>query len=314
MKRICLLFLFFLLLKYSAFTQCVIPVIASVNPQVVCQGQQVNLSAQVIPSSCGISAGCSGNNVSSALGAGNTVQPGSAIQPPTILGNFNNSGRNEMLYLASELTPALGGACIIRSVSFNVAIFNTNQALNNFTLKLTCTNATSLNTWENNLTTVFYSASGINPAAGWGNTVTLNTPFAWDGVSNLIVDICWNSFAFGNQNNKAQCTNTAFNSYLTLSANTDLCGTNLAPNVYTLRPNIRFNYCFANINDYNVVWAPNTGINAVVRADTAITTATPNVNTSYIINVSDGTGCTGADTVSVQVDNSRVNAGADVNA
>ena len=315
MKRFFCALLFLLLSLPSLFSQCVIPVVASVDSQVICQGEQVQLSAYVTPVTCGVSAGCFGNNISTPVGSGTIAQPGNITQPPTLLGNFSKSARNQMLYLASELTPALGGPCIIKRISFNLAIFNSSAWLENFTVKIGCTNLTSLSTWENNLTTVFFSsAPGFQPTAvAWNNSVSLSTPFAWDGVSNLIVDVCWNNpITFGNQNNKAECTNTAFNSYLHLSSNTDLCGTTNAVTPSTLRPNIRFNYCYTDINEYNVLWTPNTGINAVADPDSSITPATPQVTTSYIITVNDGAGCAGADTVIVQVDNSRVNAGADI--
>ena len=293
--------------------QCIVPVNATVTPSVICPGQQVHLDANLLPINCGANFSCTGQTLSSSVGNGTTSQPGGPAGSPTILGNFLKSGRNEMLYTAAELLPILGGPCVLRTLAFNLSPFNSNAGLGNFTVKMTCTNVAALNTWENNLTTVYTSAIPFAPAAGWGSIITLTSPFAWDGVSNLIVDVCWYSpSTFGSQNNKAQCTTTLFNSYLYLMSNNDVCGTVLAPTVSTLRPNIRFTYCVPDINDYNVLWTPNAGINAPVTPDTAHTTANPIVTTTYIINVDSG-GCTGADTVIVQVDNSTVSAGSDIN-
>lgn len=288
-----------------------LPVNASVTPTTpICPGQQVQLTANAIPVSCGPSVACNGNTISDTVGTGNINQPGGGTTNPTLMGNFVKSGRNQMLYTAAELNAALGGPCVIKTVSFIIGVFNSNAYLQNFTIGITCTNLNALTTWENNLTTVFSSGAGYQPVAGL-NSINLQTPFAWDGVSNIIIDICWfNPVTSGNQNNKAQCTTTAFNSYLTLNGATNLCGTNAAPTVSTLRPNVRFNYCIPNIDDYAIVWTPNTGANAVAQPDTSRTTANPVTSQSYTITVT-ANGCQGSDIVNVLVDTSRVTAGPD---
>lgn len=303
------------LLFINEFTkaQCIVPVNATVSPSIICPGQQVTLDANVLPVNCGLSSVCTGNIQSSDVGSGATAQPGAPTAAPTLFGNYLKSGRNQMLYTAAELFPALGGPCLIRKIAFNLSPFNSSAGLSNFVVKMTCTNVTALNNWEGNLTTVYSSANPFTPLPGWLNVITLTTPMAWDGVSNLVIDICWYvPAAFGSQNNKAQCTNTTFNSYLYLMSNNDVCGTALPPNISTLRPNIRFNYCVPDINDYAVIWTPNTGPNAVTIPDTSHTTANPVATTTYIINVDSG-GCVGADTVTVLVDTSHVSAGNDIN-
>ncbi len=287
-----------------------VPVNASVTPAIVCPGQQVILRADAIPTTCGPTVLCNGNSLSDTIIGGPYVnQPGTSTQSPTLLGNFLRSGRNQMLYTAAELNTVLGGPCTIRTISFFISIFNSNAFLQNFAIKVACTSTNALNNWEGNLITVFTSAA-FQPSAGVNN-FNLSTPFAWDGVSNLVVDICWNNpSTFGNQNNKALCANTAFNSYLSLFGSTDMCGTATAPTVSTLRPAVRFNYCIPDINDYTILWTPNTGPNTVAIPDSSVTPANPLTTQSYTINVSNG-GCTGSDVVTVQVDTSRVSAGPD---
>ncbi len=291
-----------------------VPVTATATPSVICPGDLVQLDASILPVTCGASPPCIGNNITNSVGPGNITQPGTALQPPTLFGNFLKSGRNQMLYTAAELTAALGTACIIKAVTFNIAVFNSNAFLQNFTIKMACTNVNSLTNWEQNLITVYTSGSPYQPQAGWLNGIALTNSFAWDGVSNLIIDICWNNPAtFGNQNNKAECTNTAFSSYLySFSSASDQCGTVAAPTTSTLRPNVRFNYCAPNINNYNIVWTPSTGPNAVSNAAIGNPTTNPVNTTSYNVSISSG-GCAGNDVVTVQVDNSTLSAGPDIN-
>ncbi len=218
-----------------------------------------------------------------------------------------------MLYLAAELNPVLGGACTINTVSFNIPAFNSNAYLQNFTISMACTDSTSISTWDNSLTQV-YTTANYQPINAWNN-FALSTPFAWDGVSNLVVDICWyDPTTFGNQNNKAQCTVTAFNSYLSSWSNTiNLCGTATAPNlVSTTRPNIRFDYCVPNISAYSIVWTPSTGADAVSNPAIANPTSNPTSNTTYTIHLGGSGGCGGQASVSVQVDTSKISAGPDI--
>ncbi|HWB62209.1 MAG TPA: hypothetical protein VG603_01775, partial [Chitinophagales bacterium] len=172
------------------------------------------------------------------------------------------------------------------------------------------TNQTSLSTFNNNLVEVAHIAN-YQPTPGV-NTIPLQSSFNWDGSSNLIIDICWYCpNTFGNQNNKAQCSTTAFNSYLNAYGSTDLCGTSNAPTVSTLRPNVKFTYCIPDINNYQIAWTPNTGANAVSNAAIANPTANPVVPTNYTINVTNN-GCVTSRMVLAQVDTSRVYAGPDM--
>jgi gliding motility-associated-like protein len=288
-----------------------IPTTATVNPTIVCPGQQVQLNVSILPVSCGPSPTCQGVNISNSIGSGTTAQPGTALQPPTLFGNYAKSGRNQMLYTAAELTAAVGGPCVLKGVYFNIAIFNSNSQLQNFTIKMACTNATSLTTWEQNLTTVFTIASYQPSNGAWVNGFNLTTPFAWDGASNLIVDVCWNNpLTYGNLNNKAECTTTPFTSYLYSSGATDQCGTVAAPTTSTLRPNMKLNSCAPDINNYSVSWSPSVG--TVSNPNIPAPTANPLVTTNYTVTVANPSGtCPGTDVVTVQVDNSTVSAGPD---
>jgi gliding motility-associated-like protein len=290
-----------------------VPVTATAVPAIICPGQPVQLDCNILPVTCGASPPCNGNVFTPFIGTDSTVQPGTSLQPPTLFGNFLRSGRNQMLYTAAELGPALGGPCIIKALTFWIKVFNSNAFLQNFTIKMACTNLASLTTWEQNLTTV-YTSPNYQPQAGILNGIALTTPFAWDGTSNIIIDICWNNpSTFGNQNNKAACTNTAFTSYLySFSSAADQCGTSTAPSTSTLRPNVRFNYCAPNLNNYTIVWTPSTGANAVSNPAIHDPTTNPIVTTNYNVSIANG-GCAGNGVVTVQVDNSTLTAGPDKN-
>ena len=54
-----------------------------------------------------------------------------------------------------------------------------------------CTNSTSLQAWENNLTNVF-SPQDFQVSLGW-NHLILTSPYEWDGISNLVIEICFDN-------------------------------------------------------------------------------------------------------------------------
>lgn len=248
----------------------------------VCPGQQVQLTAHVSSPFCGATATCTDNTVTPSVGSGTLVQPGSFLQPPTLFGNFLKSSRSQMLYTRAELQAALGGPAVIKALTFSNGVFNSNAFLQNFTIKMGCAFQDSLTTWNDNLFTV-YSVGNYTPQPGWLNGIVLQTPYYWDGNSDLLIDICnYNPTTFGNQNNKAECTQTPFKSYLNSMGTTNQCGGGTTPTAYYLRPNVKFSYCLSDsapvpILGSNYQWDTDSGLyllypntyTPTIRADSA---------------------------------------------
>lgn len=122
-----------------------------------------------------------------------TSNAGSAY--PTYYGN----GRQQYLILASELS-ALGlTAGYLRSISFNVAgTVGNPDTLKSYTIKLSNTTATALTTTF--LTPTFTTVFGpldYKPSINRLNTHLFNTPFYWNGTSNILVDICFTNGVYG---------------------------------------------------------------------------------------------------------------------
>jgi hypothetical protein len=275
----------------------------------ICLGQSVNLNA-VLLSGVSCLTGTSGNHgmLSSPIGTGNVIQPGTALQSPSLFGNYLKSNRNQMLYKAAELQAALGGPQLITSIFFNLAIFNSTSQLQNFSIKMGCTNIDSLTDWNNNLTEV-YSANGFHPSrAPWYNAFNLSTPFYWDGTSDLIVDICnYNPQTFGNQNNKAQCTNTPFKSYLYSSGNANQCTSYFLPTQSFTRPNIKFGYDSSVSNLTPIIsgatfnWSSYSGTQTFAIQNPHASLITPTISDTYIVEVTDTLGCKEEDSIYINV-------------
>ena len=64
-----------------------------------------------------------------------------------------------------------------------------------YTIKMGCTNQNILNNWITGLTTVF-NPQNISPIIGVNN-FQLTSAYEWDGISNLIIEICFNNLNNG---------------------------------------------------------------------------------------------------------------------
>ncbi|MEJ5304236.1 MAG: carboxypeptidase regulatory-like domain-containing protein [Bacteroidales bacterium] len=103
-------------------------------------------------------------------------------------------GRTQMLYPASEITANGGVAGNITSIAFNV-ISNSTQVMNSFTVRMQNTTATSIAAFVETGWTTVLTTNWAVPGTGW-QTINLATPFAWDGTSNLLIEICYDNSSY----------------------------------------------------------------------------------------------------------------------
>lgn len=125
-------------------------------------------------------------NITAAFGSNNT-----ALTQP-FRGQFSDS-RTQIVYLASELTARGFKAGNINSIGFNVTTKASTAPFNGFTIKMKNTTIATANggAFEPGANTV-YGPVNYSTTAGQ-NTFNLTTPFAWDGVSNVLIDICYDN-------------------------------------------------------------------------------------------------------------------------
>lgn len=116
------------------------------------------------------------------------VQSGTSGIGPT--NYYWESRRIQWVMTASEILAAGGYAGNIISIAYDQSQLAGGNLLN-YQIKLghtTATNAASHNTAP---LTLVYSTSAFTPGnLGW-RTIVFDTPFAWDGVNNILFDVCW---------------------------------------------------------------------------------------------------------------------------
>lgn len=243
-----------------------------------------------------------GLNVGGCTGATETATVGTAYSYTTTYSPFYGSyydTKMQYLYSAAELTAMGLESGTITQIAFNVPYKYSTGAFGDFTIRMGCTNETSL-----------VVANGWLPTQGpvWGpanyttnvgmNTFVLTTGFDWDGVSNIVIETCFNNNAAVSYDYAYYSPTTGYNTtmrnYSSVTGSTNGC--NLAPlYVYAYRPDLTFTVCAPPPASPVYSWSPAATLDDPTIPDP---TATPVSTTSYVITVTGGV-CTVYDTVNV---------------
>ncbi|MBN8691830.1 MAG: gliding motility-associated C-terminal domain-containing protein [Bacteroidetes bacterium] len=252
----------------------------------------VSLSNTTAPV-CGgaITAACSNPKILS-VGSGSLTNTQYSF--PSVYGGYYDVCRHQLLFTAADLTAAGIQPGSIPSMQFFVKSMlpiglNTQSyigTLQGFTIKMKCTNLTVLNNvWDNVGFTQVLNPANYSPTTGWNNH-TFNTPFNWDGVSSILVDICFNWVSSNpyTSNPLMPYTNTGVaKTRYYYSSSQNLCGLNTTCFTTVNRPNVRFGNCpITKTTDFTYLWTPNV---ALTSTTTQSTVASPTASTVYSITV-----------------------------
>lgn len=240
---------------------------------------------------CGTGTTCTGNFLLGNLGTASTT-----TTTTTPYNAFYEDRRMQILYLASELQAAGLSSGTITDLAFTVSAKNSTQDYNNFILRMGCTSATTLSSWQTGLIDVYGPVTYTSTLGT--NTHTLSTPFQWDGTSNIVLEVCFDNNSW-TQDDEVEFTN-AFAGAVRYQEQDgrSACNLSSATNLSAQRPNTLFILCEAPPAVPSFTWAPNVDI-IDPNADTAI--VFPQSSTDYTVTATYSNGCTATDTVSVTV-------------
>ena len=144
--------------------------------------------------------------------------------------------RTQMLYTASEITAAGGSPGEIGWIAYRVASA-ASQTMNGFKVRMKNTTATSASSWDNDMTTLVDGTYQV-PGTGW-QAHNFATPFMWDGVSNLLVEVCFNNSSYTSNSYVYSTYNYGKTRHYHFDGtSTDGCTTTSGYN-YSYRPNMR---------------------------------------------------------------------------
>lgn len=154
------------------------------------------------------------------VGTGGTLT-GATAQPTAFCNRWPNYW-SQTIYTAAELTAAGLSAGNITSMAYNIASLGDAATNANFTVSIGTTagsnfaNTTFLAT--TGFTTVYGPSTYTHTASGW-QTITFATPYVWDGVSNIVVNVTHDG-ADAINNSQTYYTATADNKVLWVNSYT----------------------------------------------------------------------------------------------
>ena len=253
------------------------------------------------PANCNLSSSgnCSSpNNVQ----IGNGTGVNSSTSYPAIYSNWYKNARHQLLYTASELLAAGIMPGKISSLAFNIATINGTTTYPNFTIKMKCTSVNDLTgaSFDNTGLTQVYFSSLTTISTGW-NTYQFPVAYEWDGVSNILIDVCSDLTTNYTNNSSSPFTTTTFGSVLYFNSDvTVACMTTNFATASNDRPNIKFENCGSiTPTAYTIAVSSNGTIvqnnsNTSIKVVPAITPTTAIVYTITVTNPQGG--CTSSQT------------------
>lgn len=226
-----------------------------------------------------------------------------------IFQGINVTLRRQFIFTATELdTMGLVPGHKITAIALEYA--TANETKDNLIVRMGCT---SLDEFDAGLAfipglDVVMTPTSIAPVVGY-TTFPFTTDYTWDGVSNLVVEICTSVPQGGSSPTSASDArvhtvggNINRTLYYNDFAGGDACTQATANARAFFRPNIRFTHCEALPAGLTYSWAPTTGLS---NPSIPNPTATPQVSTTYTLTVGGGGSCDGGDQVTVAIDSTN---------
>ena len=164
-----------------------------------------------------------------------------ATSQNSVFCNYWYQGWRQFVFTAAELQ-ALGlSAGNITSLRFNIAALPSPATINNFAIRMGATTNSTLTAYQTTGLAVAFGPSNYTPTVG-SNTITLATPYNWDGSSNIIIDIREDG-QYGNSNATTFVTTTSTNTVLHSFSGTNNAAyytSSPTPTPTNTRPNVVF--------------------------------------------------------------------------
>ena len=247
------------------------------------------------PAMCSPSGSTSCSSQSSYQTVGNNNGTNGQFTYPAPFGHYYKNAKQQYLFKASELQAAGFSGGKITELSWETTAQNgATSNFHGFTIRMGCTNQNSINSWQSGLSTVF-SPQTVTASLGW-NDFQFTTAYEWDGISNLIVEVCFNNLNFGAYtfNWSTPYKITPFNSAIYYRSDiTSACSFTGSPTgVENKRPVTKFKTCpmVPDPSFFTFEWIPPTFLSNVTDQNPF---AIPMISTNYTVIATDiNGGCT----------------------
>jgi Ig-like domain CHU_C associated/Secretion system C-terminal sorting domain len=130
--------------------------------------------------------------INATIGNGSTTIA-SATGNPYRMGAGSTSHRLQYLISGAELTAAGLKAGDLTSLTMNTTTASTTGSISSYEIKMAHTATTNMTTTflTPTFTTLFLNTTGLALTTPGANTHTFSTPFTWNGVDNVVMEICY---------------------------------------------------------------------------------------------------------------------------
>jgi hypothetical protein len=257
-----------------------------------------------------------GGTIGSVVNVGTSNNTNLTTGYPSPFTNYYGGTKHQMLIRASELTAlGLSPNIPIQSLSFEVTAVGSTftGTLQNFQVDMASTNATVLTSTAFLPVTTNVRAASDLPIAVGVVTIPLNGNFAWDGVSNIVIQTSYSNANSGTTNDFVQIKNSdpGFISTNWYRTDSSTATSVLAATTPSSSGNARPNMILDNLASTSITWSPTT--NLYTDAAATIPYTGGNATTLYVKSSSVGsttytvtstaqsTGCSTSTTVAVTI-------------
>ncbi len=266
------------------------------TPLTLCAGSVATLTA---------SGGTIGTSGSGTVGSATTLT--GATSQPTAFNNRFEHYWMQMVFTPAELNAAGIQAGNITSIAFNIDAQGSANNVTDFKVRMGASPTATLSAFQTTGLTEVYAAATYNVSIGV-NTITFTTPYAWDGTSNLILDVR-NTGIDSTNNTTTYYTATTGNTVITAITSTTFASSDAYaasnPSGTTSVNRLNTTFTFNAVVPTSLVWSPQTNLFTDAAATVAYTgdsRAVVYTNTSseqtYTVTASNGT-CSVTDDVTV---------------
>lgn len=238
--------------------------------------------------SLAVTGGTIGSSGSTTIGSDTTVTTQNGIEPTA----FNNRYEHywmQMVFTAAELNAAGVQAGNINGIKFNITTIGSAAFVSDYRVHMANTGLSVLTGFVTTGLTEVFAAATYNQQLGV-NTITFNTPYVWDGVSNIILDIR-NTGADSSNNSSTYYTATPDNKTVSAVTSTTFASSNAyAASNPTATPSLRrLNTTFDWVSSQptTITWSPVT--NLFTDAGATIPYTGTNATTVYVKSSTIGT-------------------------
>lgn len=217
----------------------------------------------------------------------NDGTPNTSFGDPSPLQDYYKTQRIQILYTASELTGAGLVAGNITEIGWVATTLNLSTLQENYSISLKSTTSAVLTSTFESGATLVYGPTDFTPSATGNIMFTLSTPFAWNGTSNLIVEVCA-GLSTGVYTENVSCANSTTTAIQTVYYRSDTATSPCTQATGTTtndRPLLVVTGSVAScLAPLNVISANVTAFSADISWDAA--TPTPGIGYQYVVSTS----------------------------